>query len=106
MYVGRDFDPSDTGENERYTLDFVNDMQVGDTIASVAWTCSVAAKSENADEAAAGCISEAAIFNGSKTTQRVSGLKSGVIYTLRADIVTTNGDTVALWSHVECKAPA
>jgi len=38
--------------------------------------------------------------------QRVSGLKSGVIYTLRADIVTTNGDTVALWSHVECKAPA
>jgi len=106
MYVGRDFDPSDTGENERYTLDFVNDLQAGDSIASAVWTCSTASKSEGTDDAAAGCISGEAIFDGTKTTQRVTGMKAGVIYRLRADVVTLNGDTVALWSHVECKGSA
>ena len=26
MYVGRDWDPTDVGENEVYTLDYVNDL--------------------------------------------------------------------------------
>jgi hypothetical protein len=70
------------------------------------WTCSVAAKSEGADPDAAGCITDAAVFDNTRTTQRVSGMKGGVIYLLRADITTQNGDVVALWSHVECKGPA
>jgi hypothetical protein len=106
MYVGRDFDPSDTGENERYTLDFINDMQAGDGIHSAVWTCGVAAKSQNPDDAAGGCISEPAVYLGSKTTQRVNGMKPGVIYVLKATVTTTLGDVVSLWSHVECKAPA
>jgi len=106
MYVGRDFDPSDRGESERYTFDFVNDLQGGDTIASVTWTCEVAAKSEGADANAENHISGSADNAGTKTTQRVSGLLPGVVYLLTATVISTMGDTVSLWSHVECKEPA
>lgn len=106
MYVGRDFDPSDTGENERYTLDFLNDIQQDDSIASVSWTCAVAAKSENPDPDAASCIMGTAVYEGKKTTQRVHGLKLGVTYVLTATVVTTLNDVVSLWSHVECRGPA
>jgi hypothetical protein len=106
MYVGRDFDPSDAGESERYALDFVNDLQPGDSIASVIWTCEVAAKSDMPDEGAAAHIIGAAGISGTKTTQRVSGLSPGVTYCLTAVATTTKGDTVSLWSHVECKEPA
>ena len=106
MFVGRDFDRSDNGESERFSFDFVNDIEAGDTITGATWSCAVAAKSAGTDANAAGCISEVAIFTGTKTTQRVSNLQPGVIYMLRADVVTAKGDLVALWSHVECVAPA
>lgn len=106
MYVGRDFDPSDTGESERYTLDFVNDLQAGDTIVSAAWVCEVAAKSVGSDEEAASRIDGPAVYLGSKTTQRVTGMVPGVTYCLTATVTTALLDTVSLWSHVECKDPA
>jgi hypothetical protein len=106
MYVGRDFDPSDTGESERYTLDFVNDLQAGDTISTATWACEVAAKSSGADGAAAGKIDGPAVYLGTKTTQRITGMTPGVTYCLTATIVSAGGDTISLWSHVECKDPA
>ena len=106
MYVGRDFDPSDNGESERFSFDFVNDIEADDTITAAVWTCGVAAKSAGQDGNAAACIDGLALFTGTKTTQRVSALQPGVIYMLRADVTTAKGDVVALWSHVECKAPA
>jgi len=106
MYVGRDFDPSDTGEDERYSFDFVNDLKPGDSIASVVWACGVAPRSEVADSNAPASINGPPVFTGTKTTQRVSGLLPGVIYTLTATVVSTDGDTVSLWSHVECKEHA
>ena len=106
MYVGRDFDPSDTGESERYTLDFVNDLQTGDAIAGATWTCEVAAKSSGADGEAASRIDGPAVYSGTKTTQRVTGMQPGVIYCLTATVTTTLQDVVSLWSHVECKEPA
>jgi hypothetical protein len=106
MYVGRDFDPSDTGESERYTFDFANDMQAGDAITAATWTCEVAAKSAAADAGAAGYIDGPAVYTGTKTTQRVTGMQPGVIYCLTATITTALLDTVSLWSHVECKEPA
>jgi hypothetical protein len=106
MYVGRDFDPSDTGESERYTFDFVNDLQAGDLISSAVWTCEVAAKSAGADGGASGRLSGPAVFTGTKTTQRVTGMQPGVIYCLTATVVTNLADTISLWSHVECKEPA
>lgn len=106
MYVGRDFDPSDTGESERYTLDFVNDLNAGDTITSASWACEVAATSTGSDSAAASRISGATVINKTRTTQRVTGLQPGVTYCLTATVETLNGDTISLWSHVRCKEPA
>jgi hypothetical protein len=106
MYVGRDFDPTDAGESERYSFDFVNDLQVGDAIAAAVWTCEVAAKSVGADAGAASRIDGPPVFTGTKTTQRVSGMVPGVIYCLTATVTTNLLDTVSLWSHVECKDPA
>jgi hypothetical protein len=106
MYVGRDFDPSDTGESERYTLDFVNDLQAGDAIQNATWACEVAAKSAAPDPNAAARIDGPAVYQGTKTTQRVTGMVPGVTYCLTATVVTTLDDTISLWSHVECKDPA
>jgi hypothetical protein len=106
VYVGRDFDPGDTGEEERFSFDFVNDLEASDTITSVVWTCAVAAKSEMPDAAAATRISGAPFVSGKKTTQRVIGLLAGVTYVLTAVATTGAGDVVSLWSHVECKVPA
>jgi len=105
MYIGRDFDPAQPNESERYSFDFVNDLQAGDSIASAVWTCGVAAKSEVVDPGAASCISEPAVYAGTKTTQRVSGLQSGCTYVLTATVTTVGGDTVSLWSHIECRQP-
>ena len=105
MYVGRDFDPSDTGESERFTFDFVNDIQAGDQIIGATWTCEVSERSLLADAEAASRIAGTAIFSGTKTTQRVTGLQPGVVYVLRADVTTEKEDIVSLWSHVECKEP-
>ena len=106
MYVGRDFDPSDIGESERFSFDFVNDIQAGDAITAATWSCEVAAKSAGTDGNAAARINGPAVFTGTKTTQRVSDLQPGVVYVLRADVTTAKGDIVTLWSHVECKDPA
>jgi hypothetical protein len=106
MYVGRDFDPSDTGESERYTFDFINDVQSGDFIEGAVWTCEVAAKSANTAPNAAACIDGPAVFTGTRTTQRVTGMVPGVTYCLTATVTTALLDTVSLWSHVECKDPA
>jgi hypothetical protein len=106
MYVGRDFDPSDIGESERFTLDFVNDLQAGDSITGAVWSCEVAAKSALPDPGAASHVDGPAEFLGTKTSQRISGLVAGVIYALTATVTTANNDIVMLWSHVECKDPA
>lgn len=106
MYVGRDFDPSDLGESERFTFDFVNDLQPGDTITSVTWGCETAAKSPISDASAASRIDGPPVFDATRTTQRVTGMVPGVIYMLQANVMTANGDTLTLWSHVECKDPA
>jgi hypothetical protein len=106
MYVGRDFDPSDSGESERYSFDFVNDLQTGDSIVGATWTCEIAAKSSGADDTAAGRIDGPAVFTGTKTTQRVSGMVPGCTYCLTATVTTALLDTVSLWSHVACVDPA
>jgi hypothetical protein len=106
MYIGRDFDPSDAGEVERYTFDFVNDLNAGDTITASSWECGVATISEGMDGAASSHVDGVAIINKTRSTQRISGLVAGVTYVLTANVETLNGDTISLWAHVECKEPA
>jgi hypothetical protein len=106
MYVGRDFHPSDVGESEVYTFDFVKDLADGDIIVEATWHCTVAADSEVADAAAADHVALPATFEGTKTMQQVSGLVDGVKYVLQAVIGSEQGETKSLWSHVKCGTPA
>jgi hypothetical protein len=102
MYVGRDFDPSDVGENEAYTLDFVNDLAPNEALASATWSCQAVTGS---DPAAASHVSGAASVAGKTTSQRITGLLPGVKYRLQAVAATTFGNSVSLWSHVTCQSP-
>lgn len=104
MYVGRDYDVQDVGENEPFTLDFVNEaLAVGETLASAVWTCSVIS---GVDPAAATRIVGSALVSGTMTSQRVTGLLAGVYYELKATATTTAGNIKILWSHVLGQNPA
>jgi hypothetical protein len=105
MYVGRDFDPCDPGESEVYTFDFIKDIQKGDAVVSAVWTCEVAEISEGNDDAAAAMIDGLPTVSGTKTSQRVTGPKAGVVYALQAMATTRNGDHVSLWGHLPCMEP-
>ncbi|MBR1150083.1 hypothetical protein [Bradyrhizobium sp. JYMT SZCCT0428] len=105
MYVGRDFSPSDEGESEIYSLDFVRDCAAGETIASAAWHCTVADDSEVQDEDAASRVSGSSSNSGTVSSQRIAGLVDGVKYVLQAVVVTNQGNTKSLWSHVTCGVP-
>ncbi len=102
MYVGRDFDPEDVGENEVFTLDFVNDLASGETITSAVWKCEVKSGS---DSQAASRLSGAPSNSGTKSSQRVAGLLTGVTYRLTAVVTTSLSNVISLWSHVACQTP-
>jgi len=102
MFVGKDWDPSDPGENELYTLDFVNDLAANEAMTSATWTCAAVTGS---DPSAASRISGPASVSGKTTSQRVTGLLAGVRYRLQAIATTTFGNTVSLYSHVTCQSP-
>ena len=106
MYVGRDFHPSDVGENEVYTFDFENDLADGETIATATWICSVADDSEVEDADAQSHVSVVDPLNtDTKTSQRIAGLVDGVKYVLQAIVTTSDGNTKSLWSHVIAREP-
>jgi hypothetical protein len=102
MWVGRDFDPSDPGENEVFSFDFTRDLADNEALAAATWTCSVAS---GTDPSASAHINGAATVSGKTTSQRVTGLLAGVRYRLQAVATTTFGNTVSLYSHVTCASP-
>lgn len=108
MYTGKDFQPSDPQESETYAFDFVRDLAVGETITAATWTLTVAALSLVNDPTPAARLSGVAQFSGQITSQRIVGLLAGVLYEVQA-VVTTSAaspNTVSLWSHIYCRAPA
>jgi hypothetical protein len=102
MYVGQDFDPSDVGEDELYTFDFVNDVACGETIVTATWSCAAV---DGQDPDAASRVVGPASWLGTETTQRVAGMLAGVRYRLLASAFTTFGNTKHLWSHVTSGNP-
>lgn len=107
MYVGRDFLPSDFGESEVYTFDFAKDLADGETIETAEFVCSVAGDSVGDDASPQSHVSPVdAIISGTKTSQRIAGLLSGVKYVLQAIITTSDDNTKSLWSHVTCSTPS
>lgn len=103
MYVGSDFQPSDTGESESYTFDFSNDFATSETISSATWSISVVS---GTDASASSRLVGSPSNTSTKSSQRVTGLQDGVTYLLRAVVITSAGNTISLYSHVAASAPS
>ena len=108
MYVGRDFHPADTGEDEIYTFDFRRDFDEGETIVSSEWTCAIASDSESIDDDAPNTHhsdDSETLDTDTTSRRRISGLVAGVKYVLEATVTTSLGNMRTLWSHVTCIEP-
>jgi hypothetical protein len=102
MYVGN-FDTMDEGESELLSFDFVNTIrQAGDTLASCTW--SILRLSDRSDVTSV-VATGSPIIVGNKVAQRVGSMTGGETYIMIAKAVTTHGDTLSLWGHVDCTRP-
>lgn len=101
MYVGRDFDVSDLGEQEAYGLDFKNDLASGDSVVGATWSCSVV---EGVDpNPSARLIGTPWMVSPSLTAQTIGTGVPGVNYIIQAVARTARGMTLSLYSHSRCE---
>ena len=104
MYLGRDFSPQERGESEVFGLDFVNDLEHEEQLLSSVWTISVAEGVDPTPIVHLEGTSKVYVPLGSNlqtaTMQRIGGLWPDVTYVVRAVVVTNQGNTRSLWSHV------
>lgn len=115
MYTQMDFDPAEITENELFGIDFLYDLSrlaPGEQLASV--TAVTLAVISGVDATPAGHLVGSpyvAVNPFNKTglvtmaVQRISGLLAGVFYSLQADVLTTNGNTLSLWSRIAPEDP-
>ncbi len=101
MYVGRDFDPANSTENEVYSLDFVNELGTGETILSVSSTTLTVF--QGTDDDPESHLSGSSSITGSVVSQRLDSLTSGVTYTLAFTVLTSLTNTITLFSRVACR---
>lgn len=102
MYVGRDFHPADVGESAMYGFDFARDLNDGETIVSVVWSCWA---EDGVDASASSRLSGSPSNAGTVTKQRVAGLLQGVKYGLQAMVTTSESNQVSLFSYVKGQNP-
>ena len=93
-YAGQDFGSMDTNEAKFLGFNFAPYLNTGDTIVSGSAVMSV---SVGTDAAAASHVS-AVVIQTTNVSTLVSGLVSGVRYKLQINVVTTSGETLALWA--------
>lgn len=101
MHTGRDYDPSDPGENEVYAIDFVNDLPTGSTIAGATVALTVQTGS---DPSPSSHLIGGYFVVGTVVSQQISGLLAGNVYTLQIVITTSGGGSISLWAHIPCEA--
>jgi len=104
VYFGRDFSPLETPESRVVGLDFVNDINKGDTLLSSTWDVLVVAGVDPSPMVLQGPSVEVIPRDSdlkTVTIQRVGGCLPGVRYRLRAQVTTSLGNTVSGWSHIQ-----
>lgn len=104
MYAGRDFSPQEPEESEVFGLDFINDLDIGESLTTSSWTIQVVQGADpNPTQHLEGPPKVVVPTGGTVVTctiQRVGGLVPDVTYRLRAIAVTSLGNVKSLWSHV------
>ncbi len=101
MYVGRDFDPANSTESEVYSLDFVNEISTSETLSSVTSTTLTVYQGTDSDPSSH--LSGISSITGTVVSQRITGLTSGVTYTLAFTVLTNMSNTITLFSRVACR---
>lgn len=91
-------------ESEVFGLDFVNDLEVDETLISSVWTLAVVAGVDASPNDHLTGPSKVVTPDGgtlqTATIQRIGGLLPGVTYRTRAVVITSQGNTKSLWSHI------
>lgn len=104
MYVGVDFDPMETEESQTLGFDFVNHLQPNETLQSATWSCTVLRGTDGNPASHMLGPPRLVTPDGSTlqtaTVQGFGGFLPEVVYTLRAIVVTNQGNTRSYWSHV------
>jgi len=103
VYFGRDWPPQGPSESRVLGLDFVNDMDQGETLLSSTWDVLVIIGVDANPKILQGPSITAVPKDSSLKTgtiQRVGNTKPGVTYRLRAVVITSRGNVLDGWSHV------
>jgi hypothetical protein len=103
MYCGQDWDPLDIAETDIFSLNFINDLNVGEIITSVTFTIGV---TYGNDQTPSARLIGGPGISGTIVSQTVSQPPApGITYWLAAQVKTTNGRTLELWGHFPSVAP-
>lgn len=94
----------ETIESEVIGLDFVNDLEVDEVLITSVWSLRVVSGEDpDPNDHLEGPSAVVAPDGGSlktATIQRIGGLFPGVTYLTRAIVITSQGNTKSLWSHI------
>lgn len=103
MQATQDFSPIAPDEVQDLAIDFASQIAAGDSIASVqAWNCTVADQSLEPDPTPAARLSGSPQAVGAVVTQKVQSCLSGVTYVMEAVVITAGGETLSVWSYLNC----
>ena len=104
MYAGVHLSPQWNGESEVLGLDFVNDLEHGEQLIRSVWTIVVIQGVDPNPKVHLEGTSLPVIPLGSSlktaTIQRIGGLWHNVTYAVRAAVITDQGNTRMLESHI------
>jgi hypothetical protein len=104
MYGNGDFDVIDVNEKPILTFDFSKyPLAAGETLAGVTWLCTVA---DGTDATPSSRLIGSATISGLVTQQQVGTLLAGVKYRMQAQVTTSAGQILDLYSFVLCQDPA
>ncbi len=96
MFVGKDFDPAEPGEQDLYSFDFSPRLAAGETCTAATWTVA---------PSGASLVGSAAYTSAGLTTQMISTASAGV-YLVEATITTSASRTLKLNAHIPTVTPS
>lgn len=101
MFIG-DYSTMAPTESEYLSIDFVNDLPTGDSIASVSSvTLSVVSGTDLTPNSH---LVGSPGVSGTTVSQKVSGLLDTVTYCFTVTIATSNSLTISNWAHILCQS--
>lgn len=100
MYCGQDMPTASPSDDANYTIDFINDVQEGQTVISAAPYLTVIS---GVDATAGNHLIGGSTIDGKFVIQRIRSLNAGVIYAYGAVVVDSTGAQIDLYTRIPCQ---